>query len=80
MLGAAVLVLQIALGASQPQSSPPQPHGFTSIINPGGWAIPKHGKVVKPKPTDWPGVPPGITFTEFALDPNTTLLDHAIPV
>jgi hypothetical protein len=75
---AAVMALIVALPTiGLAQSGTKQPPCFTSIINPGGWPIPKHGKALKPGPSDWPGVPPEITFTEFALDPKVlTVIPH----
>ena len=40
---------------------------FTSIIQPVGWTIPTHGKTVRTGPYKRPGLPDGITFTEFAV-------------
>jgi hypothetical protein len=43
---------------------------FTSMIAPGGWSIPQHGKMLKSGRFTRPNVPEGITFTDFALNPQ----------
>lgn len=47
-----------------------EPRCFTSIIKPGGWEIPDHGRALKSGQFRRPGFPDGITFTDFALDPT----------
>ena len=41
---------------------------FVRVLRPGGWAIPPHGRAIRRGPFRHPGMPTGVTFTEFATD------------
>jgi len=40
---------------------------FSRIVQPAGWAIPAHSKPIRSGTFRRPGLPDGITFTEFAV-------------